>query len=805
MKKRSLLFIIISIAIAMILTAALTSCTEEHSHSFETGYTYNSSGHWHAATCGCGEEIITVVEHTYGSGVKVDPSFDYAGYTEYTCTECGYVMQAEPTDKLPHNYSTDWSYNEESHWNDCIDEGYAGLMQNVAPHQLSEEIITDSTSETTGVARYTCAVCEYSYEASIPKKTHIVTLPTVTGGPYYVGQPLSSVTLEGGVGSVEGSFAWADPSEMLKAGGEYTVVFTPADADSARVEDTLTVNADQLTVSVLLGEHGSSDVSGTINVNYGDDLTVYFTPDFGYQLSAITLDGANVGKELNYTIENITKSHSVTANFATTSSPIEINCMLGDKDCYKIEGSTLTFTGITQDSTYTISGEAVGNIVIDIDPAYKLELEFIGFILYSNAEAPIVVLNGDKINLSAKNGYKNFIYDTRPSDSETGVASLYPAAIYSLVDLGVKGKGTLTVVSGNHGGIYTKKDLEVKNLMLNVTCTENALRGNDSVSVTLANLNLIATNGDAIKTTKSDISSKGKQRGDVTIAGGTHYIYAAEDGIQAEHNVVIDDVNTKLNIFTDKYSEHSKITTSRSADTFYLRTDTMDYKYSVKFSGTETAWENATLVGEGLIDGEACYYYAVPLKSGATHMSVYSYLPTQEQGQSESFHASIENIAINEHYDTLALNYKSTHLAYRFTNYAVKIGDETVVMEHSTKGIKAGNSISIANGTVNITSYGDAIRANDDTVLENGQSAMGNVTISGGTITLSSTTAAIHADGTLQISAGTVSITASYTGLSGDYVKVLGGSCKIVSASDKITSKDPANITVTAGTVEGWQ
>ena len=177
MKKRSLSLAIVLIAIAVSISAILlTSCTEEHTHTFETEYNYNSSGHWYAATCGCGEEIVTVIPHTFDDGVKVAPSFDYQGYTEYTCTDCGYKNQADLTDKIPHSYSTEWSYNEESHWNDCIDEGYAGLMQNIGKHEFESTVITEATSESTGIAKLTCTVCAYSYEEIIPKTTHIVSL-----------------------------------------------------------------------------------------------------------------------------------------------------------------------------------------------------------------------------------------------------------------------------------------------------------------------------------------------------------------------------------------------------------------------------------------------------------------------------------------------------------------------------------------------------------------------------------------------------------------------------------------------------
>lgn len=52
-----------------------------------------------------------------------------------------------------------------------------------------------------------------------------------------------------------------------------------------------------------------------------------------------------------------------------------------------------------------------------------------------------------------------------------------------------------------------------------------------------------------MKTKNSDISSKGNQKGTISILGGKHNIYAACDGIDAAYNVVIDSENTIIYIY----------------------------------------------------------------------------------------------------------------------------------------------------------------------------------------------------------------------------------------------------------------
>ncbi len=243
--------------------------------------------------------------------------------------------------------------------------------------------------------------------------------------------------------------------------------------------------------------------------------------------------------------------------FSGGSANLDLECLTGTKGAYKLEGDTLTFTAIDQETVYAISGRFRGNIVIDVGDNHKFELEFHGFSMISDAQSPITVLSGEEVALKAKKDYDNYIYDDRAA-IDSSDETLRAGAISSDVDLEIGGKGKLTVVSKNNNGIHTNDDLQVKNLTLLVTCADNALKGNDSVTLTGGALTLIAKDGDGIKTSNTDFSSKGKQRGNVSITGGIHTVYAASDGIDAAYNVTLDDSTTQLKIYTNKYSDYSK-------------------------------------------------------------------------------------------------------------------------------------------------------------------------------------------------------------------------------------------------------
>ena len=212
---------------------------------------------------------------------------------------------------------------------------------------------------------------------------------------------------------------------------------------------------------------------------------------------------------------------------------IKVTCVSGTTGAYKMEGNVLVFTTIDCDSVYSISGNLSGSIKIDVGNDYNFELEFCGFSLVSAATNPITVLSGDEVTLQAKKDTENFIYDTREAIPETDTTS-FSGAIHSNVDLEISGKGKLFLVSENNNGIHSKKDLQVKNLNLTVSCKANALKGNDSVELENATAKLIATRGDCIKTTKSDISEKGNQRGTISFNGGFYRIDELSENLSTD-------------------------------------------------------------------------------------------------------------------------------------------------------------------------------------------------------------------------------------------------------------------------------
>ncbi len=506
----------------------------------------------------------------------------------------------------------------------------------------------------------------------------------------------------------------------------------------------------------------------------------------------------------------------IPSDLPENADTLAVSYVSGTDNCWTLSGKTLTFSGLTENTVCSVSGEFDGQIVIDAGDDYKFELELCGVTLYSGEQNPISIISGDKVTLTAKKGSKNYVYDTREeisSDDTTSVSS----AIYSVCDLNLGGKGELIVISANNNGIHSKKDLDVKNLTLSVTCADNALKGNDSVDITGGVITLVAKSGDGIKTTDTDVSSKGNQRGTISISGGTVNVYAACDGIDAAYNAEISG-DAVVNIYTDRYSPYSEDVESAETDARYIRATSNSYKYSVKYiNGDDYKFVNATLSKTVNGGRSNYYYYSFEKLDGYDSIQVFVYSSSQEQGQEDDYTVKTDTISWNDSYDTFAIESRGGRFTYNWTNYSSADGwggnagggfggqggqggmqdGNSEKGDHSTKGVKADNEVIISGGVITVKSYDDAIHANSDVTLENGETATGDVTISGGTLTLYSKDDGIHADGTLTVTDGTIDITGCYEGLEGLFVNVKGGDISIVSSDDGINATTTSGIGIT--------
>ena len=233
---------------------------------------------------------------------------------------------------------------------------------------------------------------------------------------------------------------------------------------------------------------------------------------------------------------------------------------------------------LTKAGTYTAKGVLEeGQILVNAGEDDVVELSLEGATITNSSDSPIKALMGDKLEVSAKSETSNLIKDLR-SVKTVDNEEVGEGAINAKIDLKIKGSGTLVVVGNYNNGIHTSDDLTIQKLTLQVVAVNNALKGNDSITIKSGNINAISTNGQGIKTKNTDISSKGNQRGTIEIDGGTLYVDSLYDGIEASYNVLInqtdDTVPTNITVKSGtKSSSYKSSTFDKTASAKGIKAD----------------------------------------------------------------------------------------------------------------------------------------------------------------------------------------------------------------------------------------
>ncbi len=487
---------------------------------------------------------------------------------------------------------------------------------------------------------------------------------------------------------------------------------------------------------------------------------------------------------------------------------------------YTQSGNTYT---ITAAGTYTLTGLLEeGSIVVNAGSDDKVNLDLNDVKITNSSTSPITVLIADKVKIKSIEGTYNEIVDSREPKTDDDEDSTVNAAIFSKADLDLTGKGTLVVSSTYNNGIQSKDSISVKNVTLKITAANNALRGNDSVEIESGEITLIAKGGDGIKTSNSDVSSKGNQRGIVTISGGNLDIYACCDGIDAAYDAVIT-TEGSINIYTGKYSEYTEGKIENGTD-FYIVVPSSVYTSTSVFCAyfynddySAGVWKAATY--DAAISSGRTRYYGLKLSAPNGYENVQFFrfkngTTPNTENYTGATTGSTFNTAKNAFLIT-SLDSDTLTLSGDYTQVTMNASSSNDKSVYSTKGITACNTVSISNATITVKCNDDGIHANNDVTLENNEKGIGSVTIESGTITVTASDDGIHADSVLSINGGNVNILASYEGLEGNVVNLNGGNVFIYASDDGINacsgSETPAinfnggyaDITTSSGDTDG--
>lgn len=187
------------------------------------------------------------------------------------------------------------------------------------------------------------------------------------------GSPLAGVTvnLSGSASATTTTDASGNYSFADLQNGNYTVIpglagqtFTPANStvmvsDANKPGVNFTINPH--TITATAGSNGTITPQGTVTVNYGGSQTFIMTPNEGYSIVDVVVDGTSVGAISTYTFTNVTANHTIAASYTYT-----IIASAGAGGAITPIGAVTVNPGASQTFTITpITGYHITNVVVD--------------------------------------------------------------------------------------------------------------------------------------------------------------------------------------------------------------------------------------------------------------------------------------------------------------------------------------------------------------------------------------------------------------------------------------------------------
>ncbi len=384
-------------------------------------------------------------------------------------------------------------------------------------------------------------------------------------------------------------------------------------------------------------------------------------------------------------------------------------------DGAEVEDKIIT---ISKEGVYVVSGTwNDGQIKVSAGESDKVQLVLNNANITCQDSSAIYIEQADKVFLTLAEGSENRITDGASYQLAEG-ADEPNAAIFSKDDLTINGSGKLTVNANYQNGILTKDDLKITGGDLTIEAVNDGLRGKDSVAICDGKIQITA-GGDGIQSNNDTDTEKGW----IVIEGGAFQINAQKDGLQAETKLQITDGT--IDVVSGNGNENS-MKTHMEAKPIGGAQPSNTGKGMREADSAETRTQNGP---QGM---------QAPPATGDTPEKQQPSVPS-EQGDSQ-------------------------------------VEEDTESETTSAKGLKAGVSIYISEGTISVD-------ASDDSVHSNGM-----VRIDGGNLSLKSGDDGIHANTTLTVNAGSVQVLTSYEGMEAENVIINGGDISIVASDDGLNA-----------------
>ncbi|KUG24609.1 hypothetical protein ASZ90_005563 [hydrocarbon metagenome] len=183
-----------------------------------------------------------------------------------------------------------------------------------------------------------------------------------------------------------------------------------------------------------MGSNGSITPSGVVPVQQNGNKTFTITPDTGYIVADVQVDGVSVGAVTSYTFSNVTASHTINANFVVPKPLLQVtlrndaqNVLSGVKTyLFSDAGSYL---GLTQET----NSSGVANFEVSTGK-YKARADYLGYQFWSSVVSfpetvnvtILIPMTDVKVNVTTASGITEGVkvYLFTPSGSYLGVYSV---------------------------------------------------------------------------------------------------------------------------------------------------------------------------------------------------------------------------------------------------------------------------------------------------------------------------------------------------------------------------------------------
>ena len=220
------------------------------------------------------------------------------------------------------------------------------------------------------------------------------------------------------------------------------------------------------------------------------------------------------------------------------SDEAETYIILAD-DMTIIKGKGASFSDgivtVSKSGTYSFKGELKdGRIIVDLVDDGEVKLNFYGVNVNSTKGAPLSVIKApDKAVLYFDERTVNDFSDTEDRvytyDEDMGDS----AVIFSEEDIVFEGNGFVRIQADFNKGIFSKKDITLKDAKVNIASFDDGIRCNETVRIKNSEV-VLASGGDGIHTSENKLGKNGK----VIIGDSTITYVGVSDGIDSAGEVL---------------------------------------------------------------------------------------------------------------------------------------------------------------------------------------------------------------------------------------------------------------------------